>query len=150
MANLLDDAAAAIDAATTFDVAAQRTCELLNRGVKHYHWVGVYRVDGSDLVLRAWKGPAPTEHVRIPIGMGICGLAARENQTVVVDDVAKDPRYLQCFLHTKSEIVVPIRAAGQVVGEIDIDSDKIAPFSPADTILLEWIAERLGARAVRE
>jgi len=102
-------------------------------------------IEGGDtLVLKAWDGPAPTEHVRIPIGQGICGLAAREDRTVVVDDVRADPRYLQCFLHTRAEIVVPIRVRGAVAGEIDIDSDMPAAFGETDAVLLEWLADRLG------
>lgn len=86
----------------------------------------------------------PTEHVRIPIGQGICGAAVAEDATIVVDDVRADPRYLACFVSTRSEIVVPIRAGGRVVGEIDVDSDRAAAFSPADRHFLESIAEALG------
>jgi GAF domain-containing protein len=99
--------------------------------------------DGT-LGLKAWAGPAPTQHTRIPLGKGICGLAAREARTVLVEDVSKDPRYLSCFLSTKSEIVVPIFREGKVIGEIDVDGDQVGAFNPADRILLEWIAERLG------
>src|SRR5688572_18518103 len=106
-------------------------------------------IEGDTLVLKAWDGPAATEHVRIPIGQGICGLAAREARTVVVDDVNKDPRYLDCFKNTRSEIVVPIFTNGKVVGEIDVDSDKPSAFTPADGKLLEAIAEELGRDAVR-
>lgn len=145
--HLLDRITREIAGAPTFERAAQRACDLLNAEVPRYNWVGVYAVEGEMLVLKAWKGPAPTEHVRIPVGQGICGLAAREDRTVIVDDVAKDPRYLQCFLHTRSEIVVPIRKGGRVVGEIDIDGDKLAAFDAADDALLGWIADRLGERA---
>ena len=78
-------------------------CKALRAEVPHFNWVGVYVIEGGDtLVLKAWDGPAETEHVRIPIGQGICGLAAREARTVIVDDVNKDPRYLACFLQTRS------------------------------------------------
>src|SRR5689334_708758 len=100
-----------------FARAAQETCRTLRADVPRYNWVGVYMIEGGDtLVLKAWDGPAATEHVRIPIGQGICGLAAREKRTVIVDDVNKDPRYLACFLQTRSEIVVPIFSEGRVVG----------------------------------
>jgi GAF domain-containing protein len=105
--------------------------------------------DGDTLVLKAWDGPAATEHVRIPIGQGICGLAAREARTVVVDDVNKDPRYLACFLQTRSEIVVPVFSEGRVVGEIDIDSDRPAAFTEADRTLLESVADLLGKASMR-
>lgn len=120
-------------------------CRTLRAEVPHFNWVGVYMIEGGDtLVLKAWDGPAATEHVRIPVGQGICGLAAREARTVIVDDVNKDPRYLACFLQTRSEIVVPIFADGAVIGEIDIDSDKPAAFTKADQDLLEGVAGELG------
>ena len=88
------------------------------------------------LVLGPYVG-APTEHVRIPLSEGICGAAAAQDASIIVDDVQADPRYLACSLETRSEIVVPIRAAGRVVGEIDIDSHTPAAFGPEDRIFLE-------------
>ncbi len=92
-------------------------------------------------MLGPWKGPEATEHVRIPVGQGICGAAAASGQTEVVDDVNADPRYLACFPSTRSEIVVPIVHEEQVVGEIDIDSDTPAAFGDEDRALLERIAQ---------
>lgn len=145
MPDLVERLTAVIRSETPFDRAAQEVCRLLRASVPRFNWVGVYMVEGGDtLVLKAWDGPAATEHVKIPIGQGICGLAAREARTVVVDDVNKDPRYLACFLQTRSEIVVPIFANGKVVGEIDVDSDKPAAFDAQDRKLLEAVAEELG------
>ncbi|MCX2727211.1 GAF domain-containing protein [Thermomicrobium sp. 4228-Ro] len=121
-------------------------CHILERSVPWYDWVGIYLVDGDELVLAAWRGPAATEHVRIPIGQGICGAAAREGQTIIVPDVREDPRYLQCFLSTRSEIVVPILRDRRVLGEIDIDSDRLAAFDQDDRELLEWLAAQLAER----
>jgi L-methionine (R)-S-oxide reductase len=115
---------------------------LLNSAVPTYSWVGIYVVDGNDLVLDAWAGPSATEHVRIPIGKGVCGFAAKAGRTEIVSDVSKDPRYLQCFLSTKSEIVVPILSQGKVVGEIDIDSDQLDAFSSVDREFLEAVARK--------
>lgn len=122
-------------------------CRTLRAGMPHYNWVGVYLLEeeGAMLVLRGWDGPAATEHVRIPVGQGICGLAAREARTVIVDDVRADPRYLQCFLQTRAEIVVPIFSGGRVIGEIDIDSDEVGAFNATDRIFLGWCAERIAA-----
>ena len=116
--------------------------------ISHYNWVGIYMVDGEDLVLTAWEGPEATEHVRIPIGQGICGLAAREHRTVIVDDVNADPRYLACFPQTRSEIVVPIFSAdgSGVIGEIDIDSDTPTAFDKDDDEFLKEVAKLLSAR----
>lgn len=123
----------------------QRVVDLLQERVDHYSWVGIYLVEGDDLVLGPWKGPQATEHVRIPIGEGICGAAAASGETEVVDDVNADPRYLSCFVSTRSEIVVPISHGGRVVGEIDIDSDEPAAFDDDDRRFLEQAAETLGS-----
>jgi L-methionine (R)-S-oxide reductase len=114
--------------------------EALHDGVAHYSWVGIYLVEGDELVLGPWKGPEATEHVRIPVGQGICGAAAASGQTEIVDDVNADLRYLACFPSTRSEIVVPIAYEGRVVGEIDIDSDLPAAFAEADRTFLERVA----------
>ncbi|HKT22615.1 MAG TPA: GAF domain-containing protein [Nitrososphaerales archaeon] len=119
--------------------------KLLNSKVPSYTWVGIYVVEGKDLVLDAWSGPAATEHSRIPIGKGVCGFAAKAGRTEIVSDVGKDPRYLQCFLSTKSEIVVPITNQGSVVGEIDIDGDQLDAFSSLDREFLEAVARKLCA-----
>ena len=108
--------------------------------IEHYSWVGIYLVEGEDLVLGPWRGPQATEHVRIPVGQGVCGAAAASGQTEIVDDVNSDDRYLACFPSTRSEIVVPIVYEGKVVGEIDIDSDSPAAFGPEDRTLLERVA----------
>jgi GAF domain-containing protein len=106
----------------------------------HYSWVGIYLVESEELVLGPWQGPQATEHIRIPVGQGICGAAAASGRTEVVDDVSADPRYLACFVSTRSEIVVPIGYEGRVVGEIDIDSDEPAAFDDADREFLERVA----------
>jgi L-methionine (R)-S-oxide reductase len=116
--------------------------KFLNASVASYSWVGIYSVEGKDLVLDAWSGPAATEHTRIPIGKGVCGFAAKAGRTEIVSDVSKDPRYLQCFLSTKSEIVVPITSGGSVVGEIDIDGDQLDAFSSLDREFLEAVARK--------
>ena len=119
----------------------QEVVDLLHDRVEHYCWVGIYLVEGDDLVLGPWKGPEATEHVRIPVGQGVCGAAAASGRTEVVDDVNADPRYLACFPSTRSEIVVPIHRDGRVVGEIDIDSDTPAAFGHDDRAFLERIAQ---------
>ncbi len=121
-------------------------CRILNETVPTHNWVGIYLVEGADLVLAAWRGPAPTEHVRIPLGQGICGAAATSGETIVVDDVNADPRYLACFLNTRAEIVVPIKDERRVYGELDVDSDHRGAFGLADRELLEDVARRLAAR----
>jgi L-methionine (R)-S-oxide reductase len=114
--------------------------EVLQERFEHYSWVGIYLVEGDELVLGPWQGPEATEHVRIPVGQGICGAAAATGITEVVDEVNADPRYLACFPSTRSEIVVPISYEGGVVGEIDIDSDRPAAFDADDREFLESVA----------
>jgi len=120
------------------------TVHLLQRERPHYHWVGFYMLEGDVLVLGPFVGK-PTEHVRIPLNQGTCGAAASTGETVVIDDVTADPRYLACSPETRSEIVVPIRCNGGVVGELDLDSDAPAAFTADDRALLEQVAEIIGA-----
>jgi L-methionine (R)-S-oxide reductase len=126
------------------DDVLQRVVRLLQERFDHYSWLGIYLVEGNDLVLGPWQGPEPTEHVRIPVGQGVCGAAAASGQTEIVDDVNADPRYLACFPSTRSEIVVPIAHDGRVVGEIDIDSNRPAAFADEDRAFLERVAELIA------
>lgn len=118
---------------------------LLKHNFEHYDWVGIYSLESADeLVLGPFLGK-PSPHTRIKTDSGICGAAVREEQTIIIDDVNADPRYLACSLETKSEIVVPIFKGEKVVGEIDIDSHMHAAFTEADRKLLEEIAAILSA-----
>src|SRR3954470_23175636 len=123
--------------------AMERVVDVLKREMPHYTWVGIYVLDGDELVLGPFVGK-PSPHTRIPIGRGICGAAAREGQTIIVDDVNADSRYLACSLDTRSEIVVPIMSDERVLGEIDIDSDRSAAFGSEDKRLLESVASLLA------
>jgi len=131
---------AAIAEAAGPEAAAQRVVDLLHDRFPPYDWVGIYWVDGNDLVLGPWTGPQATEHTRIPIGTGVCGAAAESGRTEIVGDVSADPRYLACFASTKSEIVVPIFDGGEVIGEIDIDGSDLDAFDATDARFLEEIA----------
>jgi L-methionine (R)-S-oxide reductase len=125
--------------------AMEETVRLLAAEMPAYTWVGIYLLDGDELVLGPFVG-APSPHTRIPLGRGICGAAATEKATLIVDDVNADPRYLACSIETKSEIVVPIMTRGDVVGEIDVDSDRVAAFGEDDRVLLEKVAALLAPR----
>jgi L-methionine (R)-S-oxide reductase len=140
----------AIATAPDTDAAMTAAVGILAREVPTYNWVGIYLLVGNELVLGPFVG-APSPHTRIPLGRGICGAAATEATTIIVDDVNSDPRYLECSLETQSEIVVPIIHGGAVLGEIDIDSHERAAFGPTDRDLLEQVASQLGVRlAARE
>ena len=142
--DILNLVRAAIAEAPEPAAAAQRAVEQLNERLPHYDWVGIYWVDGTDLVLGPWVGPEATEHTRIPIGTGVCGAAAASGRTEIVPDVDADPRYLACFASTKSEIVVPIFHEGEVVGEIDIDGSDLDAFDDTDARFLEEVAALLA------
>ena len=127
----------------------QKVVKLLHDRMLKYNWVGFYLLEpGAEpptLVLGAFEG-AMTPHTRIPLNQGICGAAASSGQTVVVDDVNKDPRYLACSLETKSEIVVPVFVHGKVVGELDIDSHFPAAFTPEHQALVQYCAQVVGRK----
>ena len=125
--------------------ALTRAVSILKSDVPHYTWVGIYLLEGDELVLGPFLGK-PSPHTRIPVGSGICGAAASEKDTIIVDDVNADPRYLACSIETQSEIVVPIMKGSQVLGEIDIDSDARAAFGANDRRLLEGVASLLAAK----
>jgi GAF domain-containing protein len=136
---------AAVGPAPDAAAAMQGAVAVLKQAIPYYSWVGIYLLEGDELVLGPFLGK-PSPHTRIPLGRGICGAAAAEQRTIVVDDVNADPRYLACSIETKSEIVVPIRQDGRVLGEIDIDSDRPAAFGPRDRTLLEGVAALLAPR----
>jgi L-methionine (R)-S-oxide reductase len=120
--------------------------ERIANDLPYYNWTGFYMLDPDDpetLILGPFVGD-PTPHVRIPVSQGICGAAVASEETVIVDDVNADPRYLSCSIKTKSEIVVPVFAHEKVVGEIDIDSHDPAAFTDADRVFLEEVAGIVG------
>jgi GAF domain-containing protein len=125
--------------------AMTRAVEILKSRLPDYTWVGIYELFGNELVLGPFAGK-PTPHTHIPVGRGICGAAAAEKATIVVDDVTADSRYLPCSLETRSEIVVPIMRGGDVLGELDVDSDRPAAFGPEDQRLLEVVAAVLSEK----
>src|SRR5438046_10379605 len=101
------------------DEALKTVVRLLRQTSDHYDWVGIYLVKEENLVLTAYAGEAETEHVTIPIGQGICGLAAKQERTIIVPDVNKHPSYLICFPSTRSEIAIPNKDTGRVSEEVD-------------------------------
>jgi L-methionine (R)-S-oxide reductase len=123
--------------------AMTRAVEILKARVPDYTWVGIYELFGNELVLGPFVGK-PSPHTHIPLGRGICGAAAAEKATIIVDNVHGDPRYLACSVDTKSEIVVPIMRGCDVLGEIDIDSDRPSAFGAEDKRLLESVAAVLS------
>jgi GAF domain-containing protein len=143
---ILSDIERWVENATDLNALQKKMVDAMATRLPHYDWVGFYMLDPADrsmLVLGPFHG-APTEHVRIPVAQGICGAAVAEGETIVVDDVTADPRYLSCSIETRSEIVVPIRVHGEIVGEIDIDSHAPAAFSAEDRSFVEACAALVG------
>ncbi len=124
--------------------ALTEVCRFLRHEFSHFAWVGVYQKDGEVLRLAGWNGPAPTEHTVIALDRGVCGRAAREGRTIVVDDVRAAPEYLACFFETRAEIVVPVRDPSGVLGEVDIDGTSVAAFDRSDAQFLEAVAAKLA------
>lgn len=126
------------------DSSLQFISDILKDNVEHYDWVGFYLVEGeNDLVLGPYAGE-PTVHTRIKFGSGICGQAAETKRIFVVQDVSKELNYLSCSPTVKSEIVLPILKSGNVVGELDIDSHKIGPFTDDDKEFLVRVCSMVG------
>jgi GAF domain-containing protein len=148
-ARLQDKCLQLLEQPQPLDRSLRSICRLLQENVPHYDWVGIYWAfyggEQPELVLGPYAGEA-TEHTRIGFGQGICGQAAERQATFVVQDVAAEQNYLSCSIHVKSEIVVPILQNGRVIGELDIDSHQIAPFTPHDNQMLEWLAAEIAAR----
>jgi L-methionine (R)-S-oxide reductase len=123
----------------------------LHERMPAWDWIGIYLLVDDTLVLGPYVGAA-TEHVRIPIGAGVCGTAVAQDTNMIVDDVRAQDNYLACSLTTRSEIVVLIRDRGDVVGQFDVDSDRVGAFTGQDEALLERLADIVSAhcRAVRD
>ncbi|HTU41858.1 MAG TPA: GAF domain-containing protein [Candidatus Aquilonibacter sp.] len=120
LAQLEDFAKTAPTPVSLMEAIAKRLHESLTR----YNWVGFYLVDPTNsevLVIGPFAGSF-TPNARIPLNQGLCGAAARSGQTVVVDDVSKDSRYLAGSSLVKCEIVVPIIIKGKLAAELDIES----------------------------
>jgi GAF domain-containing protein len=128
------------------DGKLKAVCRLLTDNVPYYNWVGFYIVDKkrpNELFLGPFEGEQ-TEHTRIPFGRGICGQAAQLEKTFLVQDISKEKNYLSCSTNVKSEIVVPIFKNGKVIGELDIDSHVLSPFTKQDEVFLKKVSEMVS------
>ena len=123
----------------------QQICNYLKQEVPYYDWVGFYFKNGdkNELKLAEFAGE-PTDHIIIPFGKGICGQVAVSNQNYVVPDVTAQDNYISCGWKVKSEIVIPIFVNNENIGQIDIDSHTVDPFTKEDEILLEFVCEKVS------
>lgn len=142
---LVDNIRIAIaDKSTEADIL-QAAASLIDSYSPDFNWTGFYMLRDGVLELGPYVGP-PTEHVRIELNRGICGAAASQKRTLIIDDVTSDPRFLACSPTTRSEIVVPLLDGDRVIGEIDIDSDRPGNFTKEDQKMLEAAARVIVAR----
>ncbi len=111
---------------------------LLNEALKDINWVGFYLMNEGELILGPFQGKVACMH--IAVGKGVCGTAVSENRTQLVEDVHKFPGHIACDSASNSEIVIPLRNEGKVIGVLDIDSPLFARFDEADARELEKIA----------
>lgn len=120
-------------------------CSLLKSEITYYDWVGFYftNEDKKELKLGPYAG-APTDHTIIPFGKGICGQVAISNQNFVVPDVKAQDNYISCSNSVKSEIVIPIFVNGKNIGQIDIDSNTMDPFTKQDEDFLEFVCAQVA------
>jgi L-methionine (R)-S-oxide reductase len=122
---------------------------LLKQNFPYYYWVGFYRWLGDELVIGPYQGTPGC--LRISLDRGVCGAAARERKTQSVKDVHQFPGHIACDPASRSEIVVPVmNAEGQLLGVLDVDSDRLAAFDEVDREYLEKLVSRffLNARSL--
>lgn len=127
------------------NVKLLKICQVLDKEISYYNWTGFYFKNGDkdELVLGPYVG-AETDHTVIPFGKGICGQVAVSGETFVVPDVWAQNNYLSCSIDTKAEIVVPIFKNGENIGQIDIDSHTIDPFTKEDEEMLKWLCDEVA------
>ncbi len=130
---------------TSRDEKLLQICALLEANVEHFNWVGFYFANHETQTLHL--GPyvgAPTDHTVIPFGKGICGQVAVSNSNFVVPDVTAQDNYIACSFTVKSEIVVPLFVNGVNIGQIDIDSNTLDPFTAEDERFLEFVNNQIA------
>jgi len=137
---LIDDVQSAIAGKSAQKDILDAAIRLIDDFCPQFDWSGFYMIEGNQLVVASYIGHE-TPHTVIPLNSGICGAAASQKRSVVVDDVRSDPRFLACSITTRSEIVVPLMDGDTVLGEIDIDSNTPKFFTDDDRIMLEAVAE---------
>ncbi|GIU19810.1 GAF domain-containing protein [Shewanella sp. MBTL60-007] len=114
---------------------------LLNDNLTDLNWVGFYLLKNNELVLGPFQGKVACS--RIPVGKGVCGTAVVTNSTQRVDDVHQFVGHIACDSASNSELVVPLRRNGKVIGVLDIDSPSLSRFSEIDQLGIETLVKSL-------
>ena len=135
-----------VSRSSSLDTTLKDVCELLKTSIPYYDWVGFYFKNGEkeELKIGPYAG-ATTDHEIIPFGKGICGQVAVSNENFVVPDVNSQDNYIGCSLNVKSEIVIPLFVNNINIGQIDIDSNTIDPFTQEDERFLEFVCESVAS-----
>ncbi len=144
-AQLIDNVRIAVTGQTDETALLQTAAELIDGFSEHFNWTGFYLLRKGILEVGPYIGPK-TEHTRIELNQGVCGAAAAQKKTIIVDNVQADPRFLACSVSTRSEIVVPMMDSDKCLGEIDVDSNQPSFFNGEDRQMLEAIAEIIVTR----
>ena len=142
---IVDKVAHIVKSDAPLDEVLQSAVRTLKQERGNYNWAGIYLLEGDTLVLHNYIGK-PTEHTRIPVGVGVCGVAVAEGANQIVGDVTRVNNYLACSVGTRSEIVVLIRRGSTILGQIDIDSDVENAFGHEDEALLARVGDLLSRR----
>ena len=131
---------------SSLDTTLKDVCELLKTSIPYYDWVGFYFKNGEkeELKIGPYAG-ATTDHTIIPFGKGICGQVAVSNKNFVVADVSSQDNYIACSLSVRSEIVIPLFVNNVNIGQLDIDSNTIDPFTHEDERFLEFVCESVAS-----
>jgi GAF domain-containing protein len=135
-----------VSRSSSLDATLKEVCELLKSSIPYYDWVGFYFKNGEkeELKIGPYAG-ATTDHEIIPFGKGICGQVAVSNKNFVVADVSSQDNYIACSLSVKSEIVIPLFVNNVNIGQLDIDSNTIDPFTHEDERFLEFVCESVAS-----
>ena len=135
-----------VSRSSSLDATLKEVCELLKTSIPYYDWVGFYFKNGEkeELKIGPYAG-ATTDHEIIPFGKGICGQVAVSNKNFVVADVSSQDNYIACSLSVRSEIVIPLFVNNVNIGQLDIDSNTIDPFTHEDERFLEFICESVAS-----
>lgn len=142
MRDFLADLRAILDRRLDRSSKAKAVAEAL-RGVRDYHWVGLYDVTVTQIRAIAWTGAVAPAFPTFPRSQGLNGAAVASGQALIVQDVAQDPRWLRTFSTSKAEAIFPVTVDGMIVGTIDVESDCVGAFTKADEEFLKAAAVAL-------
>jgi len=141
---LTGELAALLGGERDFTANAANCVALLYDRLSDLNWAGVYVLREEELVLGPFQGKPAC--VRIPVGKGVCGSAARIKKAIVVEDVRRFPGHIACDPASRSEIVLPLVQAGELIGVLDLDSPVAARFDDADRAGLEAVVALFVSR----